>query len=287
MSNSNQTVLVAVDLDDKTLWRLSRSYPNLSHLADSVILLYVFENLDRISSEEERNKMVFDKDSQLKAFAADIREKTGLDVRPVMQKGRPAEEILKAAESYNVGMIAMSTHTQPEDDHTEKHQMGGITNKVVRESKVPVFTFNSNVKLSKINKILLPLDLTVETKQKVTNAIDLALRFDASIHVVSVYWSKNLDDIRMMLTQQLEQVKGFIEEDGITCKADLIESNDGQKAMPGTILKYAETADADLIMIMTQQETKLVEFFMGSAAQTIIRLARMPVISIIPKELGY
>lgn len=287
MSNSNQSVLIAVDLDDKTLWRLSRSYDNLTHLADKVIILYVFENLIRISSEEERNKIVFDKDNQLSAFAQDIREKTGLDIRPVMQKGRAAEEILKAAESYNVDMIAMSTHTQPEDDHTEKHQIGGITNKVVRESKVPVFTFNSNVKLKKINKILLPLDLTVETKQKVTNAIDLAQRFEASIHVVSVYWSKHLEDIRMMLKQQLEQVKSFIEEDGIECSAELIESEAGEKDLPSTILKFADSIEADLIMIMTQQETRLVEFFMGSAAQTIIRLSRVPVLSIIPKEPGY
>jgi nucleotide-binding universal stress UspA family protein len=287
MSISNQSVLVAIDLDDKTLWRLSRSYPNLSYLADKVILLYVFENLDRISSEEERDKIVFDKDNQLSAFAEDIREKTGVEVRPVMQKGRAAEEILKAAESYNVDMIVMSTHSHPEDDHTLKHNIGSITNKVVRESKVPVFTFNSNVQLKKIRKILLPLDLTVETKQKVTNAIDLAVRFDASIHVVSIYWSKHLEDIRDMLKQQLDQVKNFIEEDDIACTAKLVESDGGERGMPRSILGYAESIDADLIMIMTQQETRLVEFFMGSAAQTILRLSRIPVLSIIPKELGY
>jgi nucleotide-binding universal stress UspA family protein len=287
MSISDQSVLVAIDLDDTTIWRLSRSYPNLSYLADKVILLYVFENLDRISSEEEREKIVFDKDNQLNAFAEDIREKTGLEVRPVMQKGKAAEEILKAAESYNVDMIVMSTHTHPEDDHTLKHNIGTITNKVVRESKVPVFTFNSNVQLKKIRKILLPLDLTVETKQKVTNAIDLALRFDASIHVVSVYWSKHLGDIRDMLRQQLEQVKNFIEEDDITCTAELVESDGGERGLPESILLYAKSVDADLIMIMTQQENRLVEFFMGSAAQTILRLSQIPVLSIIPKELGY
>ena len=132
----------------------------------------------------------------------------------------------------------------------------------------------------------MPLDLTVETKQKVTNAIDLALKFKASINVVSVLWSTKFEDIKADLKQQLDQVKSFIEEDGIEVTAELIESEDNTKALANSVLKYADSVDADLIMIMTQQETKLVEYFIGSSAQTIIRMSNVPVMSIIPKELG-
>jgi nucleotide-binding universal stress UspA family protein len=163
--------------------------------------------------------------------------------------------------------------------------MGTTTSRVVRESKVPVLTFNSNVLLKPFKKILLPLDLTVETKQKVTNAIDLALRFKASIAVVSVLYSTKIEDIRLELQQQLEQVKNFIKEDGIECTAKLIETEGGTKALAQSILRYSNEVNADLIMIMTQQETKLVEFFMGSSAQTLIRLSTVPVMSITPKEL--
>ncbi len=286
MNNSNQTILLAVDLDDKTLIRLEHSYENLKHLANKVILLYVFEHLQHISSEEDRKTLVFEKDTLLNKLADDIRGKTGIDVRPVIQKGKAYEEILNAADSYNADLIVMSTHTHPEDNHTHKHTLGVTTNRVVRESKVPVFTFNSNVKLKKINKILLPLDLTVETKQKVTNAIDLALKFKASINVVSVLWSTKFEDIKADLKQQLDQVKDFIKEDGIEVTAELIESEDNTKALANSVLKYADSVDADLIMIMTQQETKLVEYFIGSSAQTIIRMSNVPVMSIIPKELG-
>lgn len=286
MNNSNQTILLAVDLDDKTLIRLERSYENLKYLADKVILLYVFEHLQHISSEEERKNLVFEKDTMLSKLAEDIHQKTGADVRPVIQKGKAYEEILNAADSYSVDLIAMSTHTHPEDNHTHKHTLGVTTNRVVRESKVPVFTFNNNVQLKKINKILLPLDLTVETKQKVTNAIDLALKFKASVHVVSVLWSTKIEDIKAELKQQLDQVKSFIEEDGIKVTAELIETEDNTKALANSVLKYADDIKADLIMIMTQQETKLVEYFIGSSAQTIIRMSNVPVMSIIPKELG-
>lgn len=285
MNNSDQTILLAVDLTDESLFRIERSFDNLPLLAGKVILLYVFENLSHISSDEDRNKLVFEKDTMLNGLAKNIHEKTGIEVRPVIQKGKAHEEILKAAESYSVNLIAMSTHTHKEDDYTQKHTLGTTTSRVVRESKVPVLTFNSNVLLKQISKILLPLDLTVETKQKVTNAIDMALRFEASIAVVSVLLNKSYTDIKMELQQQLEQVKSFIEEDGIKCTAELIETEGGTKALTTSILKYSNDVDADLIMIMTQQETKLVDFFVGSSAQTIIRLADVPVMSVIPKEL--
>lgn len=283
--NRDQTVLLAIDLDDDKLFRLERSYENLKTLAGRVILLYVFENLEHVSSDEEKNKLVFEKDTLLNELAQKIEDKTGIEVRPVIQKGKAHEEILKAADSYNVNLIALSTHTHIEDDYTQKHTLGNTTSRVVRESRVPVLTFNSNVLLKPFKKILLPLDLSVETKQKVTYAIDLALRFKASIAIVSVLYSTKTEDIKMELQQQLDQVKSFIEEDGIKCTAALIETDGGTKALARSILQYSNEVNADLMMIMTQQETKLVEFFMGSSAQTMIRLSTVPVMSFTPKEL--
>ena len=93
--------------------------------------------------------------------------------------------------------------------------------------------------------------------------------------------------IQAQLSQQLEQVKDFIEGENIACTAQLIESKSGTKSVTQAVLNYSDAVKADLIMIMTQQETKLAEFFIGSAAQTIIRLSEIPVMSIIPKDLGF
>lgn len=286
MSVPYQTVLIAIDLEDKNLTRLDRSYPNLSHLAHNVILLSVLENYS-FGSEEERETFIADKNQQLSEIAASIHSKTGLSVEPVLKIGKPVKEILKAADSNSVDLIAMSTHTHVDEKYTKKNAIGSTTEHVVRESKVPVFTFNSNVHLNKIEKILLPLDLTVATKQKVTHAVQLAKSVNASIAIVSVLDSIKLGDIKVELDRQLAQVKGFIEEENIPCAAALIESKSGAKSVATTILNYSEKVGADLIIIMTQQENKLVKFFMGSSAQTMIRLSEIPVMSIIPKDLGF
>lgn len=286
MSGTNQTVLIPIDLADESLSQLELSYPNLKYLAEKVILLYVFEKHNFPGTEEEKSLKISQYDEQLGEIAKDIRMKTGLETRPVVQTGKPAEEILKAAESYNASLIAISTNTSP-DDNDKKRSIGNTVSRVIRESKIPVFSFNSKVKLHKIKKILLPLDLTAETRQKVTNAIQMAKRLHASIAVVSVFYSLSYEDIRDQLEEQLKQVKNFINEANLFCTTELIEEDGGASMMPHAILKYAEKIDANLIMIMTQQENKLVEFFIGSSALTIVRHSKIPVVSIIPKELGY
>jgi nucleotide-binding universal stress UspA family protein len=287
MNASDQTVLIPIDLADETLPRLKLSYPNLRYIADKLILLYVFDKRHQFNSEEEKALEFSKRDKQLKEIANDIQAKTGIGVKQVMQTGKPAEEILKAAESYNVNMIVISTHTNPDDAYTEKNAIGTTANRIIRESNVPVFSFNSNVQLKHIRKILLPLDLTAETKQKVTNAIQMAKKLNSSISIVSVFYSIRFDDIREQLEDQLTQVKAFIEEANIPCTAELIEEDGGAKMLPHAILNYADSIGADLIMIMTQQENKLVEFFMGSSAQSVVRFSKIPVMSVIPKELGF
>jgi len=286
MINTNKPALIAIDLDDKSLPRLRNSYPNLKTLGDNIILLYVFNRQHRFETEEGRQKDMTNKSQQLLTIATEIMEETGLNVQHILQKGKPSIEILKASESYNASMIIMSTRTQFDEDYSDEEMVGSTTTRVVRQSKVPVFTFNINVKLKPIKRILLPLDLTNETKQKVTNAIEIAQRFDAEIQILSVFWSVEDKVVKKELLRQLDRIKNFIAEDDIPCSAELIEIDGGKSDLTYAILHYAKQNESDLIMIMTQQETKMVEFFMGSSAQSILRMAQIPVMSIIPKNLG-
>ncbi len=54
------------------------------------------------------------------------------------------------------------------------------------------------------------------------------------------------------------------------------------------IIDYANTQeDVDLIMIMTQREAGLFDLFLGSSALHLITNAEVPVMTIIPQELGF
>jgi nucleotide-binding universal stress UspA family protein len=50
------------------------------------------------------------------------------------------------------------------------------------------------------------------------------------------------------------------------------------------LLEFAHRVEADLIMIMTQQETEVIKYFVGSLAKEIIHNSDIPVMSIVPKS---
>jgi nucleotide-binding universal stress UspA family protein len=52
--------------------------------------------------------------------------------------------------------------------------------------------------------------------------------------------------------------------------------------MTHKLLSYSFGIDADLIVIMTQQENKVQDFFIGSLAKQIIFASEIPVMSVNP-----
>jgi nucleotide-binding universal stress UspA family protein len=182
----------------------------------------------------------------------------------------------------------MGTHSQPVLPGNAAGVLGANSSRVLRSTKCPVISINARHHYDGCRNILLPLDLTTESRQKVTWGIKIARIYGAGIKVVSGIWSKNDPTVRSRLRFLAGQVKQVIEKEGIRCTAEIIEDVENEKALIPTVLNYAEKQDdIDLIMIMTQQEAGVIEFFIGSRAQEFVRLSSIPVMSIAPKELGF
>ena len=287
MQKNNKTLLVPIDFNEQSMFAMERSYVAAPFLKLNIVLLYVFEESglsDSLMTPDEVNSKIQEK---LNAIAEVASKKSGMDVSTVIKKGKAYKQILETSQDVNAQFILMGTNNASENIRMDKNSIGSNTLKVIRQSKIPVITINGK-KLSRfVHNILLPLDLTKETRQKVTNAIDIAKSFGARITVVSVLWSKKDKDLKDELMQQLNQVRWFIEDANIECSSELIEITGGERMLAPSIIKFVDQkADIDLILVMTQQENKLVEFFLGSAAHSIIRMSKIAVMSITPDEIG-
>ncbi|MFN9597057.1 MAG: universal stress protein [Bacteroidota bacterium] len=148
---------------------------------------------------------------------------------------------------------------------------------MVREAVCPVITIKGKEHRFGIKHILLPLDLTKETKEKVNKAINIARMFGSVIHIVTIVESKD-EFINNKLTRQMDQVSEHIVEAGIQCTSEFVKGGD----VVDEILKVAERTQSDLIMIMTQQEVGFTDLFISSAAQEVINRSEVPVLSIRP-----
>ena len=291
MPDKRLSLLVPIDFNEQSLIALEQSYNLAKLLQYNIILLYVLEDRDFVSSlfsKEDNERALLSINQKLEETAEMVSRKSGCAVEALVLKGKVHQSIIKTAEKYHARFILMGTSDQGDQPGQANQQIGSNTLKVIRQAQIPVITFNGKSHFNGCRSILLPLDLTKETRQKVTYAIEIAKLFGAKIKVMSVLWDKNSPEIRQHLQLQMAQVEQFISEVNISCYTELVEVEGGQNALVPAILDFAyEEADVDLIMIMTQQENRLVEFFVGSAAQDIIRQSHVPVMSIIPKDLGF
>jgi len=282
-------ILIPIDFHRQSHFALEQSY-NLARLLEAeIILIYVHEQSGLFAgffSNDQNNEILSKIDEQLAELAGRASIAGGIPVSYRIEKGRIYSKIIEVAKSINAQYIVLGTHSSTDDEIKEK-RVGANTSRIIRNALCPVITINAKHLYPGCRNILLPLDLTKETRQKVTIAIELAKFYGAGIKVVSALWSKKDPAILSRLYQQGSQVTDFISSAGIECSFEVVESRGGEKTLVPSILNYAyQQEDIDLIIILTQQEIGMVEYFVGSHAQEFIRLSDIPVMSIIPKELG-
>ncbi|MCK5766556.1 MAG: universal stress protein, partial [Bacteroidales bacterium] len=131
-----------------------------------------------------------------------------------------------------------------------------------------------------LNKIVLPIDSTVETRQKLPFTSELAKIHDAEIFVLSIYTTK-VSEVRYKVDTYTDQVIEYLEEEGVRYTRDAIEADNLTKSTIG----YAERIDANLISIMTEQERTTANLWLGAFAQQMVNHSPFPVLSIHPKDL--
>lgn len=289
MNSINQIILVPVDFDALSLKALKQAYSMSRKLNLGIELLYVidepsgFFSLFSSISTEDIEKNIMEKLEGLRKKASN---QTTFPISISIEKGKVYNVIVDVAEKRNARFIIMGTRSGV-DEGVEQGLIGGNTSKVIRFAKCPVITVNDKIYCHNFRSILLPLDLTKETRQKVTLAVELSRTFNCKVRVVSSLYSDPDMIVMKRLQAQMNQVSQFFKKHKVEYSSEFIKGSESDKSPVPAILKYIENNnDIDLVMIMTQQEIVLVDYFMGSTAQDLIRKSPVPVLSVVPKDLG-
>jgi len=259
---------------------MEQSYNIAKEIKAELTLVHVIEEggVSHLFTKKEGDDHKKKVQKELDKLAAEVEKKKKLKVNTLIAKGKVYEKIAEVAEMINASFIIMGTNG---DVGLKKKFIGSNTLRVIRESKIPVISIKGKHHREGIRNIVLPLDLTKETKEKVNKAIELARLGKTAIRVVSVLFTTD-EFVVNRLTRQLGQVKAFIEKAEIECTAEIIKGIKGEETLADNIIEYANKVDGDLIMIMTQQEVDFTLYFIGSSAQEIINHSDIPVLSIIP-----
>ena len=267
---------------------LEQSY-NLARLYDAIVhLVYVVDLPCKVATavgrggEEKVMQRKEEARQKLNQLAEGIRAEHKVPVQTSIVSGKVEQAIVQEARSLEASMMVMATTGK---SGIKRLLSDSVAYAVVGQAPCPVITVRGQEHRNWCNNILLPLDLSQETTQKVRKTIEIARMFDGSaIHLVSVVRTLDFDALEQ-LRAQLRTVKAFVEDHNLECHGNLIRLMKGEDNIPSAIMAFAKKIDADLITIMTRQESKTARLFIGSQADTIIRNSLVPVMSMVP-EVG-
>lgn len=201
-----------------------------------------------------------------------------LTIDYVIREGKVYLEMINEAKELESMALVMGTHGA---SGFEQFWIGSNANKLISISNIPVITVRAGVSVSRaLSRIILPIDSTVETRQKVPFTVMLAKLFDAEIHILALYRTQ-VKNIRDRIEEYVEQVVAYLEEEKVKY---VVKGIDADNITLATI-EYGKTVDANLISIMTEQETSPFNLLIGPYAQQMVNNSPFPVLSIKPREL--
>lgn len=281
MSTTPNRIVVPVDFGEQSMIALHQASRLAKMINAELTLLYVAEGgglfgRNPLQDEETKKEIT----AKMDELIAATEKNEGVKVDQVIAHGSVYEKVAEVAEMLNARFIVMGTNGGS-GGNIRRRFIGSNALRVVRESKVPVITIKGKHHRDGCKNIVLPLDLTKETREKVSKAIEFAKMYGADIRIVSVLFTTD-EFIVNRLTRQLSQVKSFIEKAGVHSTAEIIKGIKGEESLGQIIIDYTNKVEGDLLLIMTQQETDITELFIGSAAQEIINKSDVPVLSLVP-----
>jgi nucleotide-binding universal stress UspA family protein len=198
------------------------------------------------------------------------------ELKYIIKRGQVYEQIVKTAIEESAEVIVSGTHGV---SGFREFWMGSNAFRLIMASTLPVLTIREQTPLSDhLRRIVLPIDSTIETRQKTEMAADLAEVFDAQIHVLSLF-STSVEDIRKLVESYSKDTIKYLKNRGVNY---LLAEKEGSNITNMT-LEYAREVEANLIVIMTEQEIKTSNLWMGTYARQMINHSEFPVLSIKPK----
>ncbi len=195
----------------------------------------------------------------------------GVTVTTSIIAGRVGPTIVRFAEEREADLIVMGTHGVA---GFEEFWAGSNAYRVVSRAHCPVLTIRGSFYKDGFRKIVLPIDTTVTTRQKVPFTLELAKIYRAEIHVLGVCIDES-NEFVAKLTAYCAQVARYLQTYEVKLVSEMVVG-DNPTLMA---MNYAKSIDADLISIMTEQETSLSNTFMGAYAQQMVNHSHIPVLS--------
>ncbi|MEG1763425.1 MAG: universal stress protein, partial [Bacteroidales bacterium] len=274
-----KNILVAIDFSPASLNALDYAI-NLAHLIKANLMLLWVDNL--VSEDEfTTSKCQYHHNDAINKLT-ELRDTLILprlkdtEVSFKIRSGKIEEEVRNQAKYTDMDYVICGTIGMG-----KAKEVGTNTFKIVSSiSSCPVISVPPSYtwRIKDPNQpaiLVLPIDSTPETRQKTDDAIILATVLNIKIHILGLYFTK-LSSLRRKVDQYVSQIENYLDKISIPYLTVFKDADN----ITRTTLAYAKEVDAEIIIIMKEQEIATQNLFIGPYAQQMINTSPIPVMSI-------
>jgi nucleotide-binding universal stress UspA family protein len=269
-------ILVPLDFSETSI----NAMKNAANMAKTFgASLTLFNVQEPFSEQKLKNEKGTDYDEKAKTKFEEIRnqfsENFSIEVDLFIAHGKIEKELIHFVEENQFDLIVDGVDGLAERN---KFFLGSNAYKIANSTKVPVMSVRKNNEVRQIQNILVPIDSSFNTREKIGLSADLAIQFKATIHLLGLMTMDDKSE-QSHFKSIFHQVQLFFDKKGV----DYIYEIKKAGSLAAEILDYSSKEKIDLAVIMTEQETSLSNLFLGPYAKQIIEKSNIPVIAIPPR----
>lgn len=277
--HSIKKILVPIDFSETSEAATANAIILAQLLKAEVILIHIIENnwnqFSILLQEQIMPPSIQDIEKaiekKMNALQKKISKTSGIIPEVFITTGNIHFEIVKFSEEKKVDLIVMGTHGM--SGYNEMF-IGSNAQRVVTLSEVPVLTMQKKYSKPEFKNILIPIDNSTHSREKVNLAVIIANLFGAFIHILGLPDTKDKLEINKFDTK-IKSVEDFFNSAGLKNKTTIVRGDNLGKAA----ITYATKNKCDLIIINTGHESKINDVFLSAFVQQIVNHSKIPVLS--------
>ncbi len=251
----SKNIIVLSDLLEQTKEDLQQSY-TFAKLSKSKINL-LFMNGGNVKDLKDKLTKITNEESLASGIAISFK----------IIEGNKNKDIIKFAEDEESQLVVVRSKIFYTIDKGHR---------LARRAPCPVLILKEPAH-TEYKTIILPLDLTKESREKVNNVIEFATYFGATVKVLAVRTNDEIASENKLISYS-HQVKNYIKGKGIDSTIRTLAGEDIAKL----VVDYCTIKEGDMVMIVNPPELGLIEMFKGTTAQQVIDRSEIPVLSVPP-----
>lgn len=287
MSHTIKRILVPVDFSDTSETALNQAFMLARLLKAELLLLHIISDstFKFIGARDLKDVLPSTEDIEVKAkekfeqLTREIQKKYPIQPNVFIEHGVVHDVIVEFANKNKIDLIIMGTHGV---SGYKELFMGSNAQRVVTLSKLPVLTIQQESKTVGFKNILIPIDNSLHSREKVNIAAKIAQIYKSKVHILGLPGSDEKEEIGKFKVK-LKSVEKIFGAEQLSYTTT-IESGAN---LANAALGYAEKNKCDLIVINTGHESEITGIFLGAFAQQLVNHSPVPVLSLEHSEDQY